>query len=121
VFISLYVNDRQSLVVLLAADGSINRLGTGAIDNRERDLLIGVTDPALFRSLAAQVDPAWFDYAGQQYTMPDQRGARCKLSLINGARPCALRLVASKISKTGVLMCTYVPAGDISLGTVGQT
>jgi dihydrofolate reductase len=38
----------------------------------------------------------------------------------NGARPCALRLVASKVSKTGVVMCTYVPAGDISLGTVGQ-
>ena len=38
----------------------------------------------------------------------------------NGARPCALRLVASKISKTGVVMSTYVPAGDISLGTVGQ-
>src|SRR2546430_7509242 len=38
----------------------------------------------------------------------------------NGARPCALRLVASKISKTGVVMCTYVPAGDIALGTVGQ-
>jgi dihydrofolate reductase len=38
----------------------------------------------------------------------------------NGARPCALRLVASKVSKTGVVMCTYVPAGDITLGTVGQ-
>jgi len=38
----------------------------------------------------------------------------------NGARPCALRLVASKVSQTGVVMCTYVPAGDIQLGTVGQ-
>ena len=37
-----------------------------------------------------------------------------------GARPCALRLVASKISRTGVAMCTYVPAGDITLGAVGQ-
>jgi len=37
-----------------------------------------------------------------------------------GARPCALRLVASKISRTGVVMCTYVPAGDITLGAVGQ-
>jgi len=37
-----------------------------------------------------------------------------------GARPCALRLVASKISRTGIAMCTYVPAGDITLGTVGQ-
>ena len=37
-----------------------------------------------------------------------------------GARPCALRLVASKISRTGVAMCTYVPAGDITLGAVGE-
>ena len=36
-----------------------------------------------------------------------------------GARPCALRLVASKVSKAGVVMCTYVPAGDILVGTVG--
>ena len=39
----------------------------------------------------------------------------------SGARPGALRLVASKVSTTGVLMNTYVPAGDIPLGTVGQT
>ena len=38
-----------------------------------------------------------------------------------GARPCALRLVASKVSASGVVMSTYVPAGDIALGTVGQT
>jgi len=38
----------------------------------------------------------------------------------NTAKPCALRLVASTISKTGVVMCTYVPTGDIQLGTVGQ-
>lgn len=37
-----------------------------------------------------------------------------------GARPGALRLVASKVSASGVLMSTYVPAGDITLGTVGQ-
>ena len=36
-----------------------------------------------------------------------------------GARPFALRLVASKVSKTGVVMCTYVPAGEIPLGRVG--
>ncbi len=37
----------------------------------------------------------------------------------NGARPGALRLMASKVSTTGVLMSTYVPAGDILLGAVG--
>ena len=39
----------------------------------------------------------------------------------NGARPCALRLVVSKVSTTGVVMNTYVPAGDISLGSLSQT
>ena len=37
------------------------------------------------------------------------------------AKPGALRLVASKVSTTGVVMSTYAPAGDILLGTVGQT
>jgi len=36
-----------------------------------------------------------------------------------GARPGALQLVASKVSASGVVMSTYVPAGDIALGTVG--
>jgi dihydrofolate reductase len=35
-------------------------------------------------------------------------------------KPGALRLVDSKVSKTGVIMSTYVPAGDIQLGTVGE-
>lgn len=38
----------------------------------------------------------------------------------HSARPCALRLVASKVSRTGVVMSTYVPAGDILLGSLGQ-
>jgi dihydrofolate reductase len=33
------------------------------------------------------------------------------------ARPSALRLVRSKVSTTGVVMSTYVPGGDIQLGT----
>ncbi len=36
-----------------------------------------------------------------------------------GARPGALRLVDSKVSKAGVVMCSYVPTGDITLGRVG--
>jgi dihydrofolate reductase len=35
----------------------------------------------------------------------------------NGAKPCALRLTDSKVSTTGVVMSTYVPNGDIKLGT----
>src|SRR5258705_10766106 len=39
----------------------------------------------------------------------------------NGARPCALRLVASKISTTGVVMSTYVPGGDIRPGSFASS
>lgn len=38
----------------------------------------------------------------------------------NGARPCSLRLVATKVSTTGVVMSTYVPAGDVRPGSFGQ-
>jgi dihydrofolate reductase len=38
----------------------------------------------------------------------------------DGARPCALRLVASKVSKNGVVMSTYVPAGKIQPGSFDQ-
>ncbi|TAM87845.1 MAG: dihydrofolate reductase [Candidimonas sp.] len=38
-----------------------------------------------------------------------------------GAKPGALRLVASQTSTTGVVMSTYVPAGDVPLGSFAQT
>ena len=38
----------------------------------------------------------------------------------NAVKPGALRLLASKVSASGVVMCTYVPAGDIQLGKVGE-
>lgn len=38
----------------------------------------------------------------------------------DGAKSSALRLTTSKISKTGVMMNTYVLAGAIQLGTVGE-
>jgi dihydrofolate reductase len=45
---------------------------------------------------------------------------RGKRLFADGARPCALRLVTSKVSTTGVVMSTYVPAGDISLGALSE-
>ena len=38
----------------------------------------------------------------------------------SGAKAGALRLVASQTAKTGVVMSTYVPAGDIQLGSFVQ-
>jgi len=36
------------------------------------------------------------------------------------ATPGALRLAATRASTTGVLMCTYLPAGDVPLGSFAQ-
>jgi len=38
-----------------------------------------------------------------------------------GAKPCTLRLVASTTSASGVVMSTYVPAGDVRPGSYGQS
>jgi hypothetical protein len=38
-----------------------------------------------------------------------------------GAKAGALRLVASQASATGVVMSTYVPAGEVPLGSFAQT
>lgn len=37
-----------------------------------------------------------------------------------GAKAGALRLIASQASRTGVVMSTYVPAGEIPLGSFAQ-
>jgi dihydrofolate reductase len=36
------------------------------------------------------------------------------------ARPSALRLIRSQVSTSGVVMSTYIPAGDITLGSFGS-
>ena len=38
-----------------------------------------------------------------------------------GAVPTALRLAASRVSSTGVVMSTYVPAGEVPVGSFAQT
>jgi dihydrofolate reductase len=54
------------------------------------------------------------------WTFPVVLG-RGKRLFEEGARPGALRLVASKVSKTGVVMSTYVPAGEIPVGSFVQS
>jgi hypothetical protein len=38
-----------------------------------------------------------------------------------GAKPGALRLAASRTSRSGVVMSTYVPAGDVPAGSFAQS
>ena len=55
--VKLLVGDEQSLFVMLGSDGSISRVGTGSVENVERDMFIGKASPEVFQGLRAKVAP----------------------------------------------------------------
>lgn len=79
--ILLEINDTRSLLVLLAADGSINRLGTGTLENTENGLFIGVTNPEIFQAVRAQLSTKVFQFLGGQFQPRNPAGASCKLTI----------------------------------------
>jgi hypothetical protein len=81
VALSLKVDEELSLYALVAADGSINRLGTGTIDNPEKDMFIGViSDPKPFQTLRAQISPDLFKWIGGRAD-PSPKGKICELTM----------------------------------------
>jgi hypothetical protein len=79
--ITLKVEEDLSLLVLLAADGSINRLGTGTIDNTDKEMFIGViSDPQPFQHLRAQISPDLFKWIGSRAD-PSPKGKICELTI----------------------------------------
>jgi hypothetical protein len=81
VAMSLKVDEDLSLFALLAADGSINRLGTGTIDNVEKQMCIGViNDPKPFLNLRAQISADLFKWVGGRAD-PSPRGKICELMI----------------------------------------
>lgn len=79
VHVTLEKGGKQALFILLAADGSINRRGTGSVNNTDNDLFIGVTQEPLFKQLLTHLDDAMLDHMGG-YDVPERRGVPCKLS-----------------------------------------
>ncbi|HUU01027.1 MAG TPA: hypothetical protein VM425_06270 [Myxococcota bacterium] len=80
VVINQEVDGQPSLFLLLANDGTVNRIGTGAANNKEKALFIGQTPDELFLRFMDQVDEAIFQNAGV-YKHADPKGVLCKLEL----------------------------------------
>jgi hypothetical protein len=80
VVISLEVNEQPALFVLLAADRTVNRIGTGALDNVEKALFIGATADNLFEKFMQKVSEDMFEHAGC-YAQPEPKGQPCKLTM----------------------------------------
>jgi hypothetical protein len=81
IMVTLLVGGEQALFIMLGLDGSINRVGTGAVDNTERDMFIGRGDPAIFRSLQQQITPELLAWCGQSRADPDPHGPVCELTV----------------------------------------
>ncbi|HKY73182.1 MAG TPA: hypothetical protein VJL88_14785 [Nitrospira sp.] len=78
--ITLKVEDDLSLLVLLAADGSINRLGSGTIHNTEKEMFIGVADPTLFESIRPQINSDVIRWIGGHADQAP-KGKICELTI----------------------------------------
>src|SRR5262245_46550220 len=81
VLISLEVRSECALAVLVAGDGSINRLGTGSKNNTERDLFIGVTKEPLLPQLLAHLKDDILCHTGFYDLSKETRGDPCRLSI----------------------------------------
>ncbi len=80
VHITLEIDGKQSLFVLLSQEGTINRLGTGAVNNKENDLFIGMSPEPLLDQAKQSLTDDLLDHMGG-YEVPDQKGASCRLSI----------------------------------------
>ena len=78
IMITLDAAEKQSLFILLAQDGTINRLGTGAEDNTDNAMFIGMSDGTAFAQVCALAGPVIDKWIGG-YGLPDPEGKPCKL------------------------------------------
>ncbi|MBW1808418.1 MAG: hypothetical protein JRJ87_09515, partial [Deltaproteobacteria bacterium] len=62
------------------ADRTVNRIGTGELDNVEKALFIGATADNLFERFMQKVSDDMFAHAGS-YAQPEPRGKPCKLKI----------------------------------------
>jgi len=80
IMVQLHINGETSLFILLGADGSITRVGTGTSET-DRAMYIGKTDPALFQRLRQQIMPEFLGWLGKHLQEPQPRGNICELTV----------------------------------------
>jgi hypothetical protein len=79
--ITLDVNRKPSLFLMLAADGAVNRMGSGTLEDSGGQLFVGKTDPAIFETVRSHVTEAMLELLGKTFQDQNRRGVPCKLTL----------------------------------------
>lgn len=80
-FTSLFVGEEQVLFIGLFSDGTINRMGTGSLENLEKDMFIGKTSPDVFDALKKMISSNLLRWFNTQHSDPSAKGLPCKLTL----------------------------------------
>lgn len=81
ILVTLHIDDEASLFILLAQDGTINRLGTGSVDNTDRDMFVGLSDSSAFKQVCRLAKPVLNNCLGE-YTSRQCSGKQCKLAIV---------------------------------------
>lgn len=79
--ITLDVNHKPSLFLMLAADGAINRMGSGTLEDSGGELCVGKIDPAIFEAVRSYVTEGMLELLGKTFQDQNRRGVPCKLTL----------------------------------------
>jgi hypothetical protein len=85
--IVLQADERLLLHIVLASDGTVQRLGSGRLDNDEFALVSGVTDKTIFDEVLQSLPDEFLESEGS-YSDPNLRGQRLGLNItlmVNGS------------------------------------
>jgi hypothetical protein len=85
VLITLKIKNDTALFILLAEDGTVNRMGDGSITNDDHEMFIGINREPLFGRFIVRITPEMLKQQGA-YELPDRKGANCELTLLLGYR-----------------------------------
>lgn len=79
ILVTLKIGEEQSLFILLAADGTINRMGNGS-ERIECDLFIGKTSRDAFQAALGHAQPVFDEWLGG-FVDPNPGGKVCQLQV----------------------------------------
>lgn len=82
ILVSLEINEKRSLFVLVDEDGLINRLGSGTFNITDQHLFIGKSDLAVFQAVRSQMTEAMLQMTGGTFAVKNPRGTDCKLKIL---------------------------------------
>lgn len=85
VLVTLKIKDDTALFILLAEDGTVNRMGDGSASTEKHDMFIGINREPLFGRFMVRVTPEMLMQQGA-YEVPHREGAKCELTLLLGYR-----------------------------------